>query len=151
VATVRGCNFPEERFYDVANHVWYSPLDDGTLRVGMTSVAIVLAREVLVFTPKRVGRDFEKNRSFATVESAKWVGSVRSAFDGVVLAVNEALIQRPTLANSDPYGEGWMLIVRPSHADWRAGLVAGADVGPAYEAWMESDGFAGCGECPSNG
>ena len=145
MAIVRGCAFPGHLLYDVPNHVWYLPLDDGTVRAGMTPVAIVLAREVLVYTPKRVGRDFDKHRSFATVESAKWVGSVRAGFDGQVVALNDALIKQPTLANSDPYGQGWMLIVRPRREDWRDGLVAGADVGPAYEAWMESEGFAGCG------
>jgi glycine cleavage system H protein len=144
LATVRGCFFPDHLFYDVPNHIWYTPLDDGTVRAGMTPVAIVLAREVLVFTPKRVGLEVEKDRSFATIESAKWVGAARAAFDGVVVAVNDALIERPTLANRDPYGEGWMLIVRPAHDDWRAALVTGDAVASAYETWMDSEGFIGC-------
>lgn len=144
MAKVRGCSFPDHLLYDVPNHIWYTPLHDGTARAGMTPVAIVLAREVLVFTPKRVGRDVEKGRSFATIESAKWVGAAHAAFDGVVVAVNDTLIAQPTLANSDPYGEGWMLIVRPARPDWRDGLVTGHAVGPAYEAWMDGEGFPGC-------
>jgi glycine cleavage system H protein len=144
VAIVRGCQFPDHLLYDVPNHIWYTPLQDGTVRAGMTPVAIVLAREVLVFTPKRVGRDVERGRSFATIESAKWVGAARAAFDGVVATVNEALIARPTLANSDPYGDGWMLTVRPANPDWREGLITGRAVGPAYETWMDGEGFAGC-------
>ena len=38
--------------------------------------------DVLVFTPKRSGSDFEKERSFAMVEGGKWVGAARAAFDG---------------------------------------------------------------------
>jgi glycine cleavage system H protein len=144
LATVRGCFFPDHLLYDVPNHIWYTPLDDGTVRAGMNPIAIALAREVLVFTPKRVGREVEKGRSFATIESAKWVGAAHAAFDGIVVAVNEMLIERPTLANSDPYGEGWMLIVRPAHDNWREGLVSGSAIGPAYEEWMEGEGFAGC-------
>lgn len=143
MATVRGCNFPDHLLYDVPNHIWYAPLHDGTVRAGMTVVGISLAREVLVFTPKRVGRDVEKGRSFATIESAKWVGAAHAAFDGIVTAVNETLIERPTIANSDPYGEGWMLIVRPTNDNWRLGLVTGGEVGPAYEAWMDREGFVG--------
>ena len=99
---------------------------------------------MLVFTPKRAGSEFEKSRSIATVESAKWIGAVRAAFDGVVVVVNEALIDRPTMANSDCYGEAWMMLVRPASDNWQTSLVTGAAVGPAYEAWMESEGFAGC-------
>lgn len=146
MALVRGCSFPDDLLYDVPHHVWYKPDADGLVRAGMTPVAIALAREVLVFTPKRAGSEFDRGRSFATVESAKWVGAVRAAFDGIVVAVNETLIDRPTLANRDPYGEAWMLIVRPAQDDWRAGLVTGDAVAPAYEAWMDSEGFAGCSE-----
>jgi len=144
VATVRGCSFPDHLFYDVPNHIWYTPLDDGTVRAGMTPVAVVLAREVLVFTPKRVGRRVEAGRSFATIESAKWVGAARAAFDGMVVAVNETLIERPFVVNGDPYGEGWMLVVRPSHQNWRDGLVTGDAIAPAYEAWMDAESFEGC-------
>lgn len=145
MALVRGCSFPDELFYDVPHHTWYKPDRDGLLRAGMTPVAIALAREVLVFTPRRVGQEFEKGRSFATIESAKWVGAVRAAFDGSVVTVNETLINRPTIANSDCYGDGWMMLVRPASADWAKSLVTGAAVGPAYEAWMDTEGFAGCG------
>lgn len=144
MALVRGCSFPDDLFYDVPNHIWYQPAAGGLIRVGMTPVAIALAREVLVYTPKRVGRDFEKGRSIATIESAKWVGVVRAGFDGVVAVVNEDLINRPTTANSDCYGEGWLMLVRPAGDDWRNGLVTGAAVGAAYEAWMESESYAGC-------
>src|SRR5262249_53129237 len=92
--------------------------------------------EVLVFTPKRLGRDFEKGRSFAVVEGGKWVGSARAAFDGVVVAQNGLLVRKPELLNTDPYGEGWMLIVRPSLAGWRGSLATGAGIAPAFEAWF---------------
>lgn len=145
MALVRGCRFPDDLLYDVPNHVWYKPEEGGLVRAGMTPVAIVLAREVLVFTPKRIGMSFERGRSFATVESAKWVGAVRAAFDGTVIAVNDGLIANPMLANDDCYESGWMLLVRPEADGWRDGLVTGDELGPAYEAWMEQEAFAGCG------
>ena len=43
-------------------------------------ISIMLAGEVLVFTPKRVGKDFEAQKSFATIECGKWVGAARAAF-----------------------------------------------------------------------
>lgn len=147
MALVRGCNFPDELTYDVPRHVWYAPSDNGLVRLGITPVGVALAREVLIFTPKRVGRPFEAGRAVATVESAKWVGSVRASFAGVIETVNEALVARAADVNTDCYGDGWMLLVRPVDPNWRAGLVTGAAIGPAYEAWMEENGFEGCISC----
>jgi glycine cleavage system H protein len=143
--TVRGCQFPGHLHYDVPNHIWYEPLADGTIRLGITMVAIALSGDILVFTPKRVGFDFEKGRSCATFECGKWVGPARAAFDGVVVSVNEELIERPTIVNGDPYGAGWMLTARPNGADPLAGLVTGDRIAPAYEGWMHANLFAGCG------
>lgn len=145
VAQVRGCSFPLGLLYDVPNLLWYQPLADGTVRAGLTPVATALSGLMLGFTPKRPGREFERGRSFATIESGKWVGPARAAFDGVVVAINEALMARPTIANADCYGDGWMLIGRPASDDWRHGLVTAADVAPAFEAWMEAEKFPGCG------
>lgn len=144
---VRGCEFPEALHFDVERHVWYAEAGD-LVRLGITRVGVALAREVLIFTPKRVGRRFEAGRAVATVESAKWVGSVRAGFAGTVAEVNPALAARADAVNRDPYGQGWMLLVRPETADWRAALVTGPEVGPAYEAWMEREGFEGCGTRP---
>jgi glycine cleavage system H protein len=141
VVSVRGSEFPDYLLYDVPNQVWYEPLADGTVRAGMTAVAVELAGDVLAFTPKRIGREFEKGRSFATFESGKWVGPARAAFDGTVVACNEALMEQPRIINRDPYKEGWMLVVRPGSADWRKELVTGAAIAPAFEAWMDAEGY----------
>lgn len=128
--------FPEALHYDMDNQIWYQPLGAGTVRAGFTSWAAKLMGEVLVFTPKRIGRAFEKGRYFAVVEGGKWVGSARAAFDGTVVAYNEKLALRPELLNRDAYGEGWMLIVRPARDGWADALVTGAAIAPAFEAWF---------------
>ena len=143
--TVRGCPLPEGLHYDVEQHMWYAPLDGDRIRLGMTSVAVALAGEVLAFTPKRVGRRFEAGRSCATIESGKWVGPARACFAGEVLEINEALMARPRLANLDPYGEGWMIVARPDDpVAALAGLVTGNAIAAAYEAWMDRSDFKGC-------
>jgi hypothetical protein len=45
------------------------------------------------------------------------------------------------LLTSDAFGAGWMLIVRPERADWQAGLVAGAAIGPAIESWIAAGSY----------
>ncbi len=138
---IKDDDFPDHLHYDIENQIWYEPLGDGTIRAGFTTWATKLMGDVLIVTPKRIGRDFEKNRSFAVVEGGKWVGAARAAFDGVAVAHNEALERRPELLNQDPFGEGWLLIVRAADENWREGLVTGDSIAPAFEAWLATDAY----------
>jgi glycine cleavage system H protein len=141
MVTLQDNDFPDDLLYDIDNQIWYLPLGDGGLRTGFTSWAAKLMGEVLVFTPKRLGRDFEKGRSFAVVEGGKWVGSARAAFDGVVVSHNPLLVDDPSLLNSDSYGNGWMLTVRPTGDSWSAELVTGDAIRPAFEAWSSTEAY----------
>ena len=139
MALVAGKDYPEHPYYDLDNQIWYEPLPDGTVRAGFTPIAIELAGEVLIFTPKRVGKDFEPQRSFAVIECGKWVGAARAAFRGVVVAANPELERRPKLLNEEAFGAGWMLIVRPSDTGWRDCLITGSTTGPAFAKWLASE------------
>ena len=142
---VKGCNIPDHLLYDVDNHIWFSEQADGTVRLGMTTVATAMAGQLVAFTPKKIGRSVDAGKSCATVESGKWVGPAKSCAAGEVAAVNDALVADPQLANQDPYEKGWFIVLKP--ADWAAvkpTLTPGAQVAPKYEAKMAADGFAGC-------
>jgi glycine cleavage system H protein len=149
MANVRGCNLPDDLLYDVENHIWYREMPDGNVKLGMTSVATAMAGQVVAYTPKKAGRAVEAGKSCATIESGKWVGPAKSAAAGSVAATNEALTAKPSLANDDPYGEGWLVILKPN--DWAAAkvtLTPGTQVAPKYEAKMAADGFSGCACAP---
>ena len=142
--TVRGCPLPDELLYDVDNHIWFKEVGDGTVRIGMTTVATAMAGQLVAFTPKKVGRKVESGKSCATVESGKWVGPAKSAAGGEVAAVNDALMAKPSLANEDPYA-AWLVVLKPD--DWaaaKATLTPGSQVAAKYEAKMAADGFSGC-------
>jgi glycine cleavage system H protein len=142
---VKGCNLPDHLLYDVDNHIWFQEQGDGTVKLGMTTVATAMAGQLVAFTPKKVGRKVDAGKSCATVESGKWVGPAKSAAAGEVVAINDALVADPTLANADPYEKGWFIILKPE--DWAAvkpSLVPGTAVAQPYEAKMAADGFSGC-------
>lgn len=144
MATVKGCNIPEDLYYNVENNVWARREADGTVAIGMTAYAAALAGQIVSFTPKKVGRSVELNKSAATVESGKWVGPVKAPVSGEVVAVNEAVVSSPATINADPYGS-WMVKLKP--ANWEAesaNLVTGAAAAAAFEAKMNAEGFAGC-------
>ncbi len=142
---VKGCNLPDNLLYDVENHIWFEEQADGTVKLGMTTVATAMAGQLVSFQPRKAGRKVDAGKSCATVESGKWVGPARSIAGGEVVKVNDDLVANPQLANQDPYSAGWFVILRPD--DWAAikpTLVPGAAVTPKYEAKMQADGFSGC-------
>ncbi len=144
MANVRGCDLPDDLLYDVENHTWFSEVGDGTVKMGMTTIATALAGELVAFTPKKVGRKVRAGKSCATVESGKWVGPAKSVAGGEVIDNNAELVENPSLANADPYAN-WMVVLKPD--DWdeaKVGLILGSDVAGPYEAKMDADGFGGC-------
>ncbi|MGE5667800.1 MAG: glycine cleavage system protein H, partial [Betaproteobacteria bacterium] len=123
--------------YDVENHIWFKEQGDGNVKLGMTTVATAMAGQLVAFTPKKVGKPVQAGKSCATVESGKWVGPAKSAAGGEIVAVNEDLVTKPSLANEDPYGTGWLIIIKPE--DWaaaKATLTPGTAVAGPYEAKM---------------
>jgi glycine cleavage system H protein len=141
MATVANIDYPGHLYYDLANQIWYEPLEDGTIRAGFTPISMELLGDVLAFSPKRIGRPFAAGKSIATIEGGKWVGAAEAAFAGTVVASNVELERRPKLLNQDAFGAGWMVIVRPDDDNWREGLVTGPDIGPAFEAWIEAEAY----------
>jgi len=142
---VRGCDLPDDLLYDVENNIWYRDNGDGTVTLGMTTVAAAMAGPLVAFTPKKAGRSVKAGKSCATVESGKWVGPAKIAFDAEVTEINDALVADPKVAGGDPYGSGWLVKVKPD--DWegvKGSLTPGTAVAEPYEAKMTADEFAGC-------
>ena len=138
MATVRGCNILEDRYYWVEKHAWAQLEADGTVKIGITDVAQHLAKGIVNATPKEAGRTVQKGKSAGTLESGKWVGPVTSPITGEIVMVNEAVKAKPPLINEDPYGEGWFVKVKPT--DWAgesAALLTGEAAVAAYQKFME--------------
>ncbi|HYM62939.1 MAG TPA: glycine cleavage system protein GcvH [Thermoanaerobaculia bacterium] len=142
MTTINGCNIPEDLYYLTEKHVWARPEGEGLLVIGMSDVAQHLAGNILTLTAKKVGRNVPKGQSVATIESAKWVGPVPAPVGGEIVDVNEAVRKNPKLLNSDPYGEGWIVRIKPT--DWegeKAALASGPTGIETYRAFLDSQGI----------
>jgi len=142
MATVRGFNIPEDRYYWVEKHVWARLETDDTVTIGITDVAQNMAKGIVNATPKDAGRTAQKGKSAGTLESGKWVGPVTSPVTGEIVQVNEMMKGKPSLINSDPYGEGWFVRIKPT--DWAGesvALVMGDAAVAAYQKLMEEQGL----------
>ena len=70
---------------------------------------------------------------------------MKSPVAGEVVAVNDAVTGKPGLINKDPYGEGWIIRLKPANWDAdSAALLSGAAAMSAFESKMQADGFKGC-------
>ena len=56
MASVKGCNFPDDLYYNVETNVWARREGDGNVVIGMTAYAAALAGQIVSCTPKKVGR-----------------------------------------------------------------------------------------------
>lgn len=145
MGAVRGCNIPEDLSYNIENNVWARKEADGNITVGLTAYACSLAGEIVAYTPKKAGKEIAQDKSCATVESGKWVGPVKAPVSGEVVAVNDAVLAKPGLINKDPYGQGWVVKMKPGNwAGESTVLKTGADALKAFEAKMQAEGFKGC-------
>ena len=143
MARVRGCDFPEDRYYHADYNVWLKDGEPGTMVLGATSYGAALAIEFLAFLPRPDGTVVEADRAVALLELGKTVISVRTPLAGTIIASNAAVAKRPATINEDPYGAGWLVKLRISSGPEAAGLLSGAAVAPAFEEAMRLDNFEG--------
>lgn len=116
-------NVPAELSY-TSEHEWVSALTaEGTVRVGITDHAQDALGDVVYVDLPSVGDSVAAEESFGEIESTKSVSDLFAPIAGEIVAVNEGLEDDPALVNSDPYGEGWIIEIRPENADDLANLL----------------------------
>ena len=93
-------------------HGWYQAAAAATgARIGITAHAAEQLGDVIFVELPDVGASVSAGQIYGEVESTKSVSELYSPISGQVTAVNEAVVNDPTLINSDPYGAGWLLEV----------------------------------------
>ncbi|MBI1350830.1 MAG: glycine cleavage system protein GcvH [Actinomycetales bacterium] len=124
--------YPEELRY-TAEHEWVRATDDGTVVFGITDFAQDSLGDIVYVSLPAVGDAVTAGGACGEVESTKSVSDVYAPLAGEVVAVNADLDGTPELVNSDPYGRGWMVELRPTDAAAMDGLLTAAD----YRALVE--------------
>jgi glycine cleavage system H protein len=115
-------DYPDDLHY-TAEHEWVRSVDGGLVRIGITAYAQDALGDVVYVTLPDVGAAVTAGDACGEVESTKSVSDLFAPVSGEVTARNEGLDATPELVNSDPYGEGWLLEVRPSDSGAVSGLL----------------------------
>lgn len=123
--------YPDDVRY-TPEHEW-ARLEGGMVTVGITSYATDQLGDVVFVELPEVGRKLEALKPFGVVEAVKTVSDLYAPVGGEVVEVNSALGDSPGLVNQDPFGEGWMVRIRPGNPAEMQKLLSSAD----YEKLVE--------------
>ncbi len=123
---------PEEcRFTD--QHEWVH-IENGMARVGISDYAAEELGSIVFVNMGEPGRTLAARDELGEVESVKTVASVYAPVGGEVVAINKTLEGSPEAVNNDPYGEGWLVLIRPEDPGQADGLMDYA----AYRKFLET-------------
>ncbi len=108
-------NIPENLYYS-GTHEWVR-LEDDSAVLGVTDHAQESMGDMVYVDLPEVGKKIEAKGECGVLESVKSASDFYSPIAGEIIAVNEKLTDTPDLVNKDPYGEGWIIRLRPENVD----------------------------------
>jgi glycine cleavage system H protein len=124
--------YPEDLRY-TAEHEWVRATDSGTVVFGITDFAQDALGDIVYVSLPAVGETLDAGAPCGEVESTKSVSDIYAPLAGEVVARNEGLDAAPETVNSDAYGAGWMVEMRPADPAALEALLTPAD----YRALVE--------------
>ena len=105
-------NFPNDVKY-TNEHEWIR-VEGDIAYVGITDYAQEQLGDIVFVDIPTVGETLEANETFGTIEVVKTISDLFLPVAGEVLEQNESLEENPELVNKDPYGEGWLIKIKPA-------------------------------------
>ena len=103
-------NLPDDLTYS-KEHEW-TKTEGEQVRIGITDFAQDQLGDIVFVELPEEGASFARNDEFSTLESVKAVSEVYMPVGGTVVAVNSDLEDKPELVNQDPYGQGWLILLK---------------------------------------
>lgn len=110
------------------SHEWIRKESDGTVTIGISDHAQEALGDLVFVEAPEAGRSVEAGEALAVVESVKAASDVYAPIAGEVVGGNDTLNDTPELVNTDPYGQGWIMKIKPNSM---------ADV----DALLDADGY----------
>jgi len=107
---------PDDLLYS-SGHVWCKKEPDGNIRLGMTYHYQEQLKNIVYVDFVKTGTVLKREDPFASFESSKTASEMACPVSGTLVATNPLAVEKPGLVNKDPYGQGWMAIIKPDDPD----------------------------------
>lgn len=115
MAEIKGYNMPDELYYH-EEHSW-ARVEGTKITVGMTDMFQKEAGDVVFIDLPEEEDDVEQGEVCGKIQSRKWIGKLVAPVSGEIVEINEELEDDTSLINTDPYGEGWILVIEAEDKD----------------------------------
>lgn len=119
--------------YAPEQDMWVREEADGLVTVGATHL-VAAHGQFMLFTPRPVGTQVERDRSLGVMETAKTAVAIHAPLSGTIVEANAAVVDEVALIERDPYGAGWLFKLRPTQLTEERALLQDH---AAYAAWLE--------------
>lgn len=120
-------NYPDSLRY-TKDHEWIRVEGDEAV-IGITEFAQHELGDIVYVEVESLGKDLQAHEVFGTVEAVKTVSDLYLPVAGTITEVNPKLNSNPELVNNDPYGEGWMVRMKPANPEEIQSLMDAAAYG----------------------
>jgi len=109
MADIKGYNMPDDLYYH-REHSW-ARVDGTRVTVGMTDFFQKEAGDIVFVDFPDEEDEVSQGEVCGKIQSRKWIGNLVAPISGEIVEINEELEEDTTLINSDPYGEGWIVVI----------------------------------------
>ncbi|MBW2206737.1 MAG: glycine cleavage system protein GcvH [Deltaproteobacteria bacterium] len=125
MAEIKGYNMPDDLYYHQEDS--WARVDGDKVTIGMTDFFQKEAGDVVFVDLPDEEDEVEQGEVCGKIQSRKWIGKLVAPVSGEIVEINEDLEDDTSLINSDPYGEGWILVIEASDLDGDLGNLIHGD------------------------
>jgi len=115
MAEIKGYNMPDELYYH-EEHSW-ARVEGTKATIGMTDMFQKEAGDIVFVDLPEEEDDVSQGETCGKIQSRKWIGKLVAPVSGEITEINEELEEDTSLINSDPYGDGWILVIKAEDED----------------------------------
>jgi len=137
MAEIKGYNMPDELYYH-EEHSW-ARVEGTKVTVGMTDMFQKEAGDIVFVDLPEEEDDVTQGETCGKIQSRKWIGKLVAPVSGEIMKINEELEEDTSLINSDPYGEGWILVIEAEDEDDLQSELGNLIHGDAVSAFVDRE------------
>ena len=134
---LEGFDFPDDMYFH-KDHMWVR-VEGDKVRTGYNAWAADAAGKLVSIKTRPAGKKVKAGKTLGSVESGKWVGSLKVPISGTIAEINPALKGSPNIINDAPYDDGWVALIEPSDLDGDLAQLMKGDDSAALESWLAEE------------